>query len=116
LLDRHAISGSIRNGCFDVEVPPQLESFYFFSVNQESLRSKIWSDGVIYILRGDTFRPTTSGTVHFDEWASEEAVPVVAKLRVSPDDFPFLHQVTGHDENESIFTTWLKYKERLKVT
>lgn len=116
LLDRHVLSGSIRNGCFIVErLPSQWECFYFFSVNRESLHSNIWSDGFIYILSGKTFYPTTSGTVHFDEWASEEPVPVVAKLPVSPSDFPFLHQVSGHEESESIFRTWLRYKERIKA-
>jgi hypothetical protein len=93
----------------------EVERFYFFSVNHENPGSKIWSDGTVYILPGDTFRPTTQGTVRFDEWASEQPVTVAARLQISPQDFPFLHQVTGHDESESIFMTWLRYKERLQA-
>jgi hypothetical protein len=116
LLDRSALTGSLRNGCFVVErVPFQEERFYFFSVNQENLASDIWSDGFVYVLPGDSFHPTTSGKVRFDEWASEQPVPVAAKLLVSPADFPFLLQVSGHEESESIFTTWLRYKDRLKA-
>ena len=116
LLNRSALTGSLRNGCFLVERAPfQEERFYFFSVNQENLASDIWSDGFVYILPGDSFHPTTSGKVRFDEWASDQAVPVVAKLPVSPSDFPFLHQVSKHEESESIFTTWLRYKERLNA-
>jgi len=116
LLDRSALTGSQRNGCFLVEHElSQVERFYFFSVNQENLNSDIWSDGFVYILPADSFHPTTSGKIRFDEWASEQAVPAVAKLPVSPDDFPFLDQVSGHYESESIFTTWLRYKERLKA-
>jgi hypothetical protein len=40
---------------------------------------------------------------------------VAAKLPVSPVDFPFLRQVSGHEESESIFTTWLRYKDRLEA-
>jgi len=116
LLNRPALTGSLRNGCFLVERAPfQEERFYFFSVNQENLASDIWSDGFVYILPGESFHPTTSGNVRFDEWAGEQAVPVVAKLPVSPGDFPFLRQVSGHEESESIFTTWLRYKDRLNA-
>jgi hypothetical protein len=116
LLDRSALTGSLRNGCFLVEREPfHEERFYFFSVNRENNVSDIWSDGFVYILPGDSFHPTTSGKVRFDEWASGQSVPVVAKLPVSPGDFPFLRQVSAHDENESIFTTWLLYKDRLKA-
>ena len=62
LLDRSALTGSLRNGCFLVEHElSQVERFYFFSVNQENLNSDIWSDGFVYILPADSFRPTTSG-------------------------------------------------------
>ena len=116
LLDRHKLTGSLRNGCFIVERAPfQEDRFYFFSVNRENLNSKIWSDGFIYILPGETFRRTTIGSIRFDEWASEQVVPVIAKLPVSDSDFPFLGQVSGHEESESIFTTWLRYKERLNT-
>ena len=116
-LDRNTLTGSLRNGCFIVEgTSAELARFYFFSVNQESRHANIWSKGTVYALPEETFRSTTSGEIRFDEWASEQAVPVLAKLQVSPEDFPFLHQVTGHDENESIFTTWLKYKERLQTS
>lgn len=116
LLNRDRLSGSIRNGCFLVEDSfSKVERFYFFSVNRENLHSDILSDGFIYILRGDTFRQTTSGSVRFDEWASEEPVPVIARLQISSEDFPFRHQITGHEERESIFRTWLRYKERLKA-
>ena len=117
LPNRQRLSGSLRNGCFLVEhSSSQVERFYFFSVNQEDLKKNIWSNGFVYILPSDRFHPTTKGNIRFDEWASEQAVPVVAKLPVLPQDFPFLHQVSGHAESESIFTTWLRYKERINVS
>ena len=116
LLDRSALTGSLRNGCFLVErTPIQEERFYFFSLDRENIASDIWSDGYVYILPGDNFHPTTSGKIRFDEWASKQSVPVLAKLPVSPADFPFLHRVSGHQESESIFTTWLRYKDRLNA-
>jgi hypothetical protein len=116
LLDRSALTGSLRNGCFLVERAPfQEERFYYFSVNREDIGTDIWSDGFVYILPGENFDPTMSGQVRFDEWASEQPVPVAAKLPVSPADFPLLQKVSGHEESESIFTTWLRYKDRLQA-
>jgi hypothetical protein len=117
LLNRSALTGSLRNGCFLVERAPfEEERFYFFSVNQENLASDIWSDGFVFILPSDSFHPTTSGNIRFDEWASDQAVPVLTKLPVSPGDFPLLHQVSKHEEGESIFRTWLRYKERVSAS
>ncbi len=114
LLDRPKLRGSIRNGCFVVEASPaEVKRFYFFSVNALVLHTGIWTDGFIHILPRDTFTQTSSGPLHFDEWASPVRVTVAARLPVSPTDFPFMYAVTGHPEEESLFTTWLRYKERL---
>ena len=114
LLNRAALRGSIRNACLLVEsAPGDIERYYFFSVDAVSLASGVWTDGFVHIVPRESFTPTSTGPVRFDEWASPVRVPVAARLRVAPADFPFLSCVTPHPEAESIFETWLRYKHRL---
>ena len=84
-----------------------------FSLNSEWLAKNLWTTGTAYALPRDTFRPTDESTVRFDEHVSEAAVRPLFKLTVTPADFPFLSQVAGHDENESIYESWLHYKKRI---
>jgi hypothetical protein len=58
------------------------------------------------------FRKTSRGVVRFDEWASKEPVQPMMMFPVSPSDFPFLPNVAGHDEEESIYVSWLRFKGR----
>jgi hypothetical protein len=116
LLNRSTWRGSIRNACLVVDLAPQeSERFYFFSVNKETLAGDAWTDGVVHVLPRDTFEPTGRGPVRFDEWSSKAAVPIVARIPVSPQDFPFLGNVTGHAEDEPPLETWLRFKERQKA-
>lgn len=117
LLDRSSLRGSIRNGCFVVEASPQdSERFYFFSVNAEALAAGVWTEGTVHVLPRDTFEPTSRGPVRFDEWASEDKVPIAAQVPVSPADFPFLENVTGHREQEPVTETWLRFRERQRAS
>jgi hypothetical protein len=113
ILDHERFRGSMRNGCFvtaDGKGPDR--RFYFFSINQEMLQQRPWTDGVVYVLPRASFKQTSRGAVRFDEWASEEPVQPLARVPVSPADFPFLPNVAGHDEKESIHTSWLRYRQR----
>lgn len=49
----------------------------------------------------------------FDEWASESAVKPIARIAVTPDDFPFLHKVAWHYESEPMLVSWLMFKRRV---
>jgi len=106
--------GSLRNGCWVVARGGGERRFYFFSVNEEMLGEGIWTEGMIYILPDEAFESTDRRVVRFDEWASKEAVKPIGKLAISPEDFPFLGQVAGHREGESIFRSWLRYKKRCR--
>ena len=44
-------------------------------------------DGMLYLLPRDTFHRVAGAP---DEWMSEAPVPAVARLPISPEDFPFL--------------------------
>ena len=38
--------------------------------------------------------------VEFSHWFSAEALKPLARLRVGPEDFPFLEQIRGHDDEK----------------
>ncbi len=88
--------------------------YYFFSLNEEFKESYPWQEGMIYVLPGATFSQISHGLIRFDEWASPTAIKPIAKMRVSPEDFPFLKNVSWHNEQEKMNITWLKYKHRQK--
>lgn len=113
VLDLSDYRGSLRNGCFVVAPPKgELKRFYFFSINADMLKKAPWIDGTIYILPREPFESTGGGVVRFDEWASPEPVKPLARLPVSPEDFILLPNVTGHDEGESVYISWIKFKRR----
>ena len=61
-----------------------------FSIDAESLRKAPWTNGMIYILPRDSFE-------EWEEWTSKSPVRPLAKLAVSPVDFPFLKRIQGFD-------------------
>jgi hypothetical protein len=99
LLDREVYQGSIRNGCFMVWNKQTHRKCYHFSINADMLEQKPWTNGTIYILPCDKFEQEKDPSGEWlEEWISEKLVKPLAKLAVSPEDFPFLEQVQGHDE------------------
>ena len=79
---------------------------YFFSVTQEVLKKYPWREGVVYILpiegfvRQPPYALGRHGRILEPHWASLKSVQPLAKLAVTPEDFPFLSQVRGHDNEE----------------
>ncbi len=112
IVQRASLQGSMRNACLVVRGKPD-RRYYFFSLNSDWLTKNPWTTGTAYALPRDTFRPTDASAVRFDEYVSESAVKPHFKLTVTPADFPFLAQVAGHDEHESIYESWLHYKKRI---
>jgi hypothetical protein len=113
IVDRATFRGSMRNGCFVVDRPAP-QRYYFFSVNKDWLAQNAWCNGTVYVLPKTHFRQSDTNPIHFDEWVSQTTVRPLMKLPVSPSDFPFLSRVAGHTERESIFVSWLRYKERVR--
>jgi hypothetical protein len=77
--------------------------YYVFSVSQSALPNQPWRMGTVYLLPRDTFTDQPSLTlgsnqVHIAQLRSFEFVQPLAKLTVSPEDFPFLMQIRGHDD------------------
>ena len=77
--------------------------YYVFSVSQSALANQPWRTGSVYLLPRGTFTtqpsiPFGPNEVHIAQLASLEPVQPLAKLTVTPEDFPFLSQIRGHDD------------------
>jgi hypothetical protein len=82
------------------------EPRYFFSISEPAFEHKPWREGVVYILLKEGFaveppNQVAGGfTVQDPHWANLNAVKPLAKLKVKPEDFPFLEQIRGHDQEQ----------------
>lgn len=101
VIRREGLAGSIRNGV-DTHWSGSGErlDLYHFSIHHELLPERPFTTGALYLLPRDRFRqlPLYPGGPPFHEWACEGSVRPLARLRVEPDDFPFLDQIGGHDD------------------
>ena len=104
IVDRDRVK-SITNACVRLadETGRLHGPYYVFSVSQSALASRPWRMGVVYLLPRGTFAAQPSITfgsnkVHIAQLASTVPVEPLAKLTVTPADFPFLMQIRGHDD------------------
>jgi hypothetical protein len=74
------------------------ESHYYFSIGADPKSADAWRTGWIYVLPRETFRLHPSGP----EWLSPVPVRPLARLRVGPEDFPFLDDVVEHALGEPV--------------
>lgn len=107
IVDRKNFQLSLFNSCLDVHLAPGqvLGPLYFFSVTHSALVQNPWRPGAIYILPRQTFTQESAqqmmgAKIVFPHWVSPQPARPVAKLRVEPQDFPFLAQVHGHDDEK----------------
>jgi hypothetical protein len=105
ILDRPRISMSITNAAVRLQLASgELTGpLYFFSVNQEALDLKPFCEGAIYILPKEPFerdpmQKAKGYNIVVPHWASRQPAVLLAKLMVTPQDFPFLAQIRGHDQ------------------
>jgi hypothetical protein len=105
ILDREHFRPRFMNGALRFELPSGLSDVrYFFSVTRDVLEKNPWREGVMYLLPKDGFilqppHPLGDFIIHELHWANLNAVKPLAKTKVSPEDFPFLNQVRGHDND-----------------
>jgi hypothetical protein len=105
ILDRENFHPRFLNGAPHFELPTGLSDVrYFFSVTQDVLEKSPWCEGVMYLLPRDGFilqpsHPLGDFIIHELHWANLKTVKPLAKLKVLPEDFPFLGQVRGHDHD-----------------
>jgi hypothetical protein len=102
ILDRENYVGTMSNGAYRLPDATGLATnHYFFSLNEEMLKLRPFRRGWIYLLPKDKFKLAAEGHgVVLEEWISQEPVQVLAKLSISPEDFPLLDAIWGHDEIE----------------
>lgn len=72
-------------------------SRYLFSIGSDPRDPRSWCDGTIYVLPAATFSPTPASR----ELVSPVPVRARARLRVTPDDFPFRRQTRGHRRGDT---------------
>ncbi len=98
---------TLFNSCFQARISLDQfsEPLYFFSITQSVLIQKPWCTGAIYILPRQSFIQESTqqaqGTeIIFPHWISSQSTQPIAKLLVEPDDFPFLDQIHGHNDEK----------------
>jgi hypothetical protein len=105
IVDRDRHDTTINNGCVSLldangnPGPPH----YYFSVGRAALRQRPWRTGYVYLLPAEGFveqepGPFAGGVARVPQLASPITVKPVARVQVSPGDFPFLAQIRGHDD------------------
>ena len=104
IVDRARVA-SITNACVRLadETGTLHGPYYFFSISQTALPSQPWRTGTVYLLPRSpfTFQPPLAfgnNQVHIAQLASLVPVQPLAKITVTPADFPFLTQIRGHDD------------------
>ena len=104
IVDRERV-GSVANACIRLEDETgHVEGpFYVFSISESALPTQPWRTGTVYLLPSASFttQPAMalgSTQVHIAQLASLVPVQPIAKLTVTPADFPLLRQIRGHDD------------------
>jgi hypothetical protein len=112
ILDRENFRPRFLNGAVQFELPngsgsTQLSDMrYFFSVNDTVFREGPWREGVVYVLpkEGFVIEPPDQLeglTIHVPHWANFRVIKPLVKLKVRPEDFPFLPQVRSHNHEQT---------------
>jgi hypothetical protein len=98
---------SLFNSCLSIRVSADdvLGPLYFFSITHSALIQQPWCEGTVYILPRVGFtreaaQQVSDAEIVFPHWYSSQPATPVARLSVLPDDFPFLRQVHGHDDEK----------------
>lgn len=70
------------------------EKKYLFEIDANLIAIKPWSEGVVYILPKDSFEQGTDDDGKLiDEWMSKAPVKPNAKLKLEPEEFPYLNDI-----------------------
>jgi hypothetical protein len=102
IADRRQVR-SLLNACIRiVDEAGDQQPRYYFSVDGDALAGYPWRNGTVYLLPRASFVQQPPGRlqshlVQAQQWASQVPVRPVARLPVTPEDFPFLSSVQPHD-------------------
>jgi hypothetical protein len=100
---------SLFNSCLVIRISPDqiMGPLYFFSITHSALLQKPWCDGAVYILPRENFEQEPaqqmSGVdILFPHWIGSKPAKPIAKLHVQPQDFPFLTEIHGHNDEKLV--------------
>jgi hypothetical protein len=88
-----------RNGCVRVGIGPQRIKYYHFELPKRNKENIPFTEGMMYISRPEDFpdkRPfplLEHFNAEIEEWGSVQPIIPLARIRVTPADFPYLEQV-----------------------
>lgn len=106
IVDRDRFAMSVANACIRlVDAKRQTHGpYYVFSVSKEARARRPWRTGTVYLLPRESFvpqppQPFGAMEVHIAQWASLDPVVPLAKLVVTPEDFPFLTNIREHEDH-----------------
>ncbi len=102
VLDRAMLEGSMQSGPITLtRSDGETKTFYQFSIDADSLQQSPWREGMVYLLPQEAFEQLLGPQGdQLAEWASQSPVRPIARLRVAPEDFPFLDGVRGQTNPE----------------
>jgi hypothetical protein len=114
LLNRGPGFRSTRNGAWSLRGVRRRQ--YLFSVNSDVSDDRVLTDGWLYLLSPDGFRPQPSvaGVCLSGQWVNPRPVRPLACLAVSPADFPFADQI-GHPYPRSRSDTHMSIRSATSV-
>ncbi len=91
IKDRKRLHGMVRSG---YSTDKGGERKYRFQIDGTRSEDSPWKNGVVLVLPKASFEQTKNDDGKpTSEWVSHEPVVPVARLRVTPEDFPYLHEV-----------------------
>lgn len=88
-----------RNGCIRVGVGPKRVKYYHFELPKDVKETNPFTEGMIYIARAADFpdkRPyplLDHFNAEIEEWGSTKSIVPLARIKVQPEEFPYLEQV-----------------------
>ena len=118
IVDRARARGSIRNGVATyTSTGGASVDLYQFSIEHQSLRENPFQSGALYILPRDRFEriPLYPGGPPTNEWACFETIQPIASISVEPQDFPFLDEIGGHNDDDLLRFSSLQSEIRAHV-
>jgi hypothetical protein len=101
---------STRNGTMGKAGGPLYPRSYFFTHNRGSASPERFGPGTLYILPPDSFEagPPLAGAIDTAHLVSKTAVTPLARVEVTPADFPFAGRIGYHRDREPIFVSLLR--------
>jgi len=91
IKDRKKLLGMTRSG---YNIDENGVKTYRFQIDGKRSEKDPWKNGVIYVLPKEKFTQSVNDDGELtDEWVSPVLIAPVARLRVTPEDFPYLEEV-----------------------